>query len=67
MNFSEFNRDLMDAQARALSREPSMDEESLADSEEVAEVLARYKRPTPPHDPERGREWANRIMSDDLG
>lgn len=67
MPSSRFMQDLVDAQARALAREPNLDEHALADSEEVAEVLQRYKRPTPPYDPRAGADWARAILSEGQG
>lgn len=62
---SEFNQDLMDAMGRALERDPGLDQEDLADSPEVAEVLKRYRRPDPVSSPrvmKRAEEWADMLL-----
>ena len=65
MSQADFHQDLMDAHARALQRDPQLDEEGLADSEEVAEVLARWSRPTITTEQQQARaeEWTRQILA----
>jgi hypothetical protein len=63
---TEFHQDLQDAHARALERDPLLDDEGLADSPEVAEVLKRWTRPEPVSSPSvmaAAQDWADRLLN----
>lgn len=62
---TEFAQDLMDAQTRALDRDPTLGPEDLADSDEVTEVLDRWSRPVPVSSPsvaQRADIWAAKLL-----